>query len=185
MAWSSSRLRATKFSRTNSQGEYMGKKRESALAAAIACGLTCPLQAGEKLQFSSIVFGTSATETRLELGGSNVYAVFSSDELVISVDIPNSHPLQNLSGKCTGVADKVGGNLKAGGYCTYSNPTGGKFVLNYVVDPSLKPEWAGTFEMTGIEGNATGWKARCKWKPPVDYPGQRYVSRWSCSAEKP
>lgn len=162
----------------------MCKKSQCALAASIACGLTCPAYAAEKLQFSSMVFGTSQTETRLQLGGSDSYATFSSDELVISVDIPDSHPLQNLSGKCLGVAEKVGGSLKAGGHCTYSNPAGGEFALSYVVDPSLKPDWAGTFEMTGIKGNATGWKANCRWRAPAKYPGQRYLTRWSCSAEK-
>jgi hypothetical protein len=154
-------------------------------AGAIACGLACSAVAGEKLQFSSIVFGTSATETRLQLEGSDVYGTFTSDELVVSVNLPDSHPLQNLAGKCTGAIEKIGGTRKASGYCTYGNPTGGKFALSFVVDSSLGPEWAGTFEMKVIEGNASGWKASCKWSPNMDFPGQRYLSRWSCSAEKP
>jgi len=163
----------------------MNKLSVQVAVLTVACGAAFSAQAGEKLQFSSIAFGTSATETRLELEGSHAYGTFSSDELVVSVDMPNSHPLQNLSGKCTGVAEKAGDSLKVSGHCVYSNPGGGKFALTFVVDPSLKPDWAGTFEMTGIDGNATGWKASCKWSPNVDFPGQRYVSRWSCSAEKP
>lgn len=156
----------------------------SAVVSAIACGLTCSVAAGEKLQFSSIVFGSSATETRLQLEGSDAYGTFTSDELVVSVNLPDSHPLQNLSGKCAGAVERIGGTRKITGHCTYGNPTGGKFVLSFVVDPSMGPEWAGTFEMSGTEGNASGWKASCKWSPNVDFPGQRYVSRWSCSAEK-
>ena len=151
----------------------------------VACGAASSTQAGEKLQFSSIAFGTSATETKMQLDGSNTYGIFLSDELVVSLNMPDSHPLQNLSGKCGGVSEKTGGGVKAGGHCVYSNLAGGKFSLNFVVDPSLKPDWAGTFEMTGIDGNATGWKVSCKWSPTVDFPDQRYVSRWSCSAEKP
>jgi hypothetical protein len=163
----------------------MNRRSVRAAVLTLTCGAALSAQAGEKLQFSSIAFGTSATETRLQLGGSNAYGTFSSDELVVSADLPDSHPLQNLSGRCTGVAEKTGDSLKVNGHCVYSNPGGGKFALTFVVDPSVKPDWAGTFEMTGIDGNATGWKASCKWSPNVDFPGERYVSRWSCSAEKP
>ena len=163
----------------------MAKNSVCAVAGVLACGLAISAQAGEKQQFSSIVFGKAINETKLQLEGANTYGTFAVDEVVVSIDLPESHPLQNLSGKCAGVVEKVGGNSKVGGHCAYSNPNGGKFGLSFVVDPSLKPGWDGSFEMTGIEGNSAGWKASCKWGKTVNFSGERYVQRWACAAEKP
>jgi hypothetical protein len=163
----------------------MTKNSVCAAAGLLACGLAISAQAGEKQQFSSIVFGNQINETKLQLERANAYETFAADEVVVSIDLPESHPLQNLSGKCAGVGEKVDGNGKMGGHCAYSNPKGGKFALSFVVDAGLKPEWDGSFEMTGIEGNAVGWKASCKWGKTVGFSGERYVQRWSCAAEKP
>jgi hypothetical protein len=166
-------------------GANMAKNSVCAVAGVVACGLAFSAQAGEKQQFSSIVFGKQINETKLQLEGANAYGTFATDEVVISIDLPESHPLQNLSGKCTGVGEKLDGKGKMGGHCVYSNPNGGKFALSFVADPHLKPEWGGSFEMSGIEGNAVGWKASCKWGKTVDFSGERYVQRWLCAAEKP
>ena len=164
----------------------MTKVRESAVVAGLlACSMVVSARAGESEQFSSIVFGTQTHETRLQLDGPNVYGTFATDEVVVSTDLPDSHPLQNLSGKCTGVGERVEGKEKVGGHCALSNAGGGKLALNFVVDSRLKPEWEGSFEMTGIEGNAVGWKASCKWGKTKEFSGDRYVQRWSCSAQKP
>jgi len=163
----------------------MAKNSVCAVAGALAWGLAISAQAGEKLQFSSIVFGRQINETKLQLEGANTYGTFAVEEVVVSIDLPESHALQNLSGKCAGVGEKVDGNSKVGGHCAYSNPNGGKFALSFVADPSVKPEWDGSFEMTGIEGNAAGWKVSCKWGKTVSFPGERYVQRWACTAEKP
>ncbi len=155
-----------------------------ALGWLLACGLGGPAQAGEKQAFSSIAFGKQVNETRLQLEGKNGYETFATDEVIVSVELPETSPLQNLSGKCTGVGERLDGKETMGGYCTYSNPAGGKFVLHFVVDPRLAPEWDGTFEMSGTEGNAAGWKASCKFGRTVGFPPERYVQRWSCVAEK-
>ena len=163
----------------------MAKNPVLTVTAVLACGFALCARAGERQQFSSIVFGTQTHQTRLQLDGTDVYGTFATDEVVISSDLPDSHPLQNLSGKCAGVGEKVEGRSRIGGHCALSNANGGKFALRFVVDPALKPDWDGSFEMTGTEGNAAGWKASCKWGKTVEFPGESYVQRWSCSAEKP
>jgi hypothetical protein len=162
----------------------MARNSVSVAAAVVACGLVASAQAGEKLQFSSIVFGKAINETKLDLERTHLYETFASDEVVVSVELPDAHPLQNLSGKCAGVGERVEGKGRMGGHCAYTNSSGGKFALSFVTDPSLKPDWDGSFEMTGIEGNAAGWKASCKWGKLVEFSGERYVQRWSCAAEK-
>lgn len=162
----------------------MAKHPARAVAAVLACGCALSAQAGEREQFSSIVFGRQVNETRLQLDGTNEYGTFAADEVVIAVDLPDSHPLQNLSGKCAGVGERVEGKGKVGGHCTFTNPGGGKVAVSFVVDPALKPDWEGSFQLLGLEGSAAGWKASCKWGRTVDFPPDRYVQRWSCSAEK-
>jgi hypothetical protein len=162
----------------------MAKHPARAAAAIVACGLAMSAQAGEKTQFSSIVFGKQISETRLQLDGSNEYGTFAAEEVVVGTDLPDVHPLQNLTGKCTGVGERVEGKGKVGGHCVLANPDGGKVALSFVVDPALSPEWEGTFELTGLDGTARGWRASCKWGKTVQLPPDRYVQRWSCSAEK-
>jgi len=163
----------------------MKKITTCALGWLFVCCLTPAGQAGEKQSFAGIAFGKQINETKLQLDGKNGYRTFATDEVVVSEDLPESHPLQNLSGKCTGVGEMLDGKGTMGGHCAYSNPNGGKAVLHFVSDPQLAPGWDGTFEMLGIEGNAVGWRANCKFGKTVGFPGDRYVQRWSCIAEKP
>ena len=93
-------------------GDNMAKNSVCAVAGVLACGLVFSAQAGEKQQFSSIVFGKQINETKLQLEGTNAYETLATDEVVISIDLPESHPLQNLSGKCAGIGEKFDGKAR-------------------------------------------------------------------------
>src|SRR5437879_13735174 len=61
-------------------GDNMAKNSVCAVAGVLACGLVFSAQAGEKQQFSSIVFGKQINETKLQLEGTNAYETFARSE---------------------------------------------------------------------------------------------------------
>ena len=147
----------------------------------LACATAIPAGAGERQQISSTVFG-DVMVTPLELGARHQFVTMTTQEVVVRAGLDEAHPLQNLSGRCGASVEVKEGTAKGGGYCVYTNPKGGKWVMSFNVGPEAD---SGTFEITGIEGNTSGWKGSGKWGQTVDFGERRFVQRWTGSIERP
>jgi hypothetical protein len=152
-------------------------------ASLLACTASIPASAGERQPISTIVFGV-ATTSPIELGTNGQVVTVTTEEIVVSTALDGAHPLQNMSGRCGGSVETKDGISQGRGFCIYTNPQGGKWTMTFDLGPDRDGD-SGAFEISGVEGNAAGWKGRGKWGQTVQFGRDRFVQRWTGWIEKP
>jgi hypothetical protein len=152
-------------------------------ASLIACTASIPASAGERQPISTIVFGVASTSP-IELGTNGQVVTVTTEEIVVSTALDGAHPLQNMSGRCGGSVETKDGISQGRGFCIYTNPQGGKWTMTFYLGPDRDGD-SGAFEISGVEGNAAGWKGRGKWGQTVQFGRDRFVQRWTGWIEKP
>jgi hypothetical protein len=139
-------------------------------------------QAADRQQVAGTVFGTDKSQS-LEVGKQHNFVAIVSSETIVFDALGDDHPLQNLSGTCSGSVETKDGVSKGGGYCIYKNLKGGKWLLTWDVDAGKGDQ--GSYRLSGTEGNALGWKGAGTWGQSRDFGEQHYVQRWVGWVEKP
>ena len=152
-------------------------------ACLLVCAASLPANAGERQPISTIVFGV-ANSSPVELGMDGQVVTVTTEEIVVSTALDGSHPLQNMSGRCGGSVETKDGISRGRGFCVYTNPEGGKWTMSFDLGPDHDGA-SGAFELSGVEGNAAGWKGRGKWGQTVQFGRNRFVQRWTGWIEKP
>lgn len=154
-------------------------------AVLCAVGVAGLAQAGERIS----VKGTySAIDKGQVLEISKTHTVISaiSEGLGYVLDGAGSTtPMQYAAGPCSGIIEIKDGAGSGHGYCIRTNPSGGKWILRWDVLPDLSKGVTGKWEITGVDGNAAGWKGAGVWGPIVyPLPG-KYINSFSGALEKP
>ena len=144
-------------------------------ASLLACSASIAASAGERQPISTIVFGI-ATASPIELGTNGQVVTVTTEEIVVSTALDGAHPLQNMSGRCGGSVETKDGISQGRGFCIYTNPQGGKWTMTFDLGPDRDGD-SGAFEISGVEGNAAGWKGRGKWGQTVQFGRNRFVQR--------
>lgn len=147
----------------------------------VACLAAQPVLAAPTAEVTSRVFGIDKSQV-LELDNKRRFSLISTEEIVVTDGLEEGHPLKNLSGSCAGSLEVAGGVYTGGGYCVYSNPQGGKWLLSWAIAADGS---GGTYRLTGTDGNAIGWKGAGRWGQNIDFPRGRYVQTWSGTLDKP
>ena len=162
----------------------MPKRVGAALTASLlAFAASVAAHAGERQPISTIVFGV-ATASPIELGTNGQVVTVTTEEIVVSTVPDGMHPLQNMFGRCGGSVETRDGISQGRGFCVYTNREGGKWTMSFNLGPDRDGD-SGAFEISGVEGNAAGWKGRGKWGQTVQFGGNRFVQRWTGWIEKP
>ena len=85
-------------------------------------------------------------------------------------------PLQYAAGPCRGMVEIKDGLASGEGYCVRTNPNGGKWLLKWRITAASGDGLVGRWDITGIAGDAKGWKGNGTWGPMVITAPGRFVN---------
>lgn len=94
-------------------------------------------------------------------------------------------PMQHAAGPCGGMMEIRDGKASGSGYCIRTNPEGGKWLLRWEVSPDMSKGVVGKWEISGLEGNASGWKGGGAFGPITNTTPGRYVNHFTGWLDKP
>lgn len=152
--------------------------------AAVAASMSFTSYAGERIPIKGTYSGVDKSQV-LELSKTHTISSVMSEGLGYVLEAPgDATPMQYSAGLCGGVMEIKDGKGAGSGYCIRTNPSGGKWLLKWELNPDLSKGVTGKWEITGIEGNATGWKGGGTWGPVVNTAPGRYVNQFVGSLEK-
>lgn len=164
----------------------MHKLTRCTLATAALCTLATPAAlAGERLQIKGTYTAVDKAQV-IQLGKDHTLIAVSNEGLGYLLEAPNnSTPMQYAAGPCGGTIEIQDGRASGRGYCVRTNPAGGKWVVRWEVLPDLSKGMTGKWEITGTEGNTSGWKGAGTWGPILDAAPGRYINQFAGWLEKP
>ncbi|MBX9632067.1 MAG: hypothetical protein K2X67_16245 [Burkholderiales bacterium] len=151
----------------------------------LSVGLALPASAGERIQIAGHYGGFDKSQV-LEIGKNHVLVSVVNEGTGYVLDAPHTGtPMQHAAGPCGGSVEIRDGKASGTGYCIRTNPQGGKFVLDWEVNPDASQGVTGKWRIRGIEGNAAGWTGGGTWGPTTQTGGGRFVNRFVGWLEKP
>jgi hypothetical protein len=162
----------------------MNKNLAVILAAAAAFALTSA-HAGERIPVKGAYSGIDKGQV-LELAPNHMIISVINEGLGYVLEAPgDATPMHLAAGPCSGVMEIKDGKGSGHGYCVRTNPAGGKWVLKWELNPDLSKGATGKWQITGVEGNAMGWKGGGTWGPIVNTLPGKYVNSFVGFLEKP
>ena len=163
----------------------MKKMNRTLFAALLATGAVGTVVAGERIPVRGAYAAIDKGQV-LELSKSHTVISAISEGLGYIIEGQGSStPMQYAAGPCSGIIEIKDGIASGFGYCLRTNPSGGKWVLRWEALPDLSKGLTGKWEMTGVEGNAVGWKGSGTWGPLLNSNPGRYINTFSGTLEKP
>jgi hypothetical protein len=152
---------------------------------AMAASLSCEGLAGERIAVKGTYSGLDKSQV-LELSKTHTIISVMNEGLGYVLEGSGAAtPMQYAAGPCGGVMEIKDGKGSGSGYCVRTNPSGGKWLLKWELNPDLSKGVTGKWEMTGIEGNAMGWKGGGTWGPIVNIAPGKYVNQFVGQLEQP
>jgi len=155
------------------------------VSAAMAASLTAVTHAGERVPIKGTYSGVDKSQV-LELSKTHTLISVMNEGLGYVLEGPGAAtPMQYAAGPCGGLMEIRDGKGSGNGYCVRTNPSGGKWLLKWELNPDLSNGVTGKWEITGIEGNAMGWKGGGTWGPIVNTGPGKYVNQFVGQLEQP
>lgn len=141
--------------------------------------------AGERIQIKGSYGGVDKSQV-LEIGKNHILISIVNEGTGYVLEAPNNHtPMQNAAGPCGGSLEIKDGNASGTGFCVRSNPEGGKWILRWEAHRDATKGVTGKWEISGIEGNALGWKGAGSWGPRIETGQGRFINHFIGWLEKP
>lgn len=135
--------------------------------------------AGERLSIRGKYGGMNRREM-LQVAPDHVIVTVLSESMGCFVDPPHDGtPLHLAAGPCRGVIEIKNARASGSGYCLRTNPSGGRWLLKWMVDPDASQGVHGTWEIAGVSGNAIGWKGGGVYAPSTETGEGRFVDYFS------
>jgi hypothetical protein len=161
------------------------KKHLLIILSAISALSFSSIHAGERIPIKGTYSGIDKSQV-LELAANHMMISVVNEGLGYVLDAPgDATPMHHAAGPCGGVMEIKDGKGAGNGYCIRTNPAGGKWVLKWELNPDLSKGPTGKWQISGIEGNATGWKGGGTWGPIVNTSPGKFINSFVGSLEKP
>ena len=138
----------------------------SAPGVLVLCCLTSTaIDAGERIDINGSYSGVDKSQS-LEIGANHTLISVVDEGLGYLLDAPNDNtPMQYAAGPCGGFMEIKDNHASGHGYCLRSNPSGGKWIVRWVLDSDMSRGLKGTFEITGVEENERTRTPICGLRP--------------------
>lgn len=159
----------------------MRKVLEAAAIAAIAASLSSVSHAGDRIAVKGTYSGIDKSQVLEVRKTHTLISVMNEGLGYVLEGAGASTPMQYAAGPCGGVIEIKDGKGSGNGYCIRTNLSGGKWELN----PDLSKGVTGKWEITGIEGNAAGWKGGGTWGPVTNTTPGKYINQFVGQLEQP
>jgi hypothetical protein len=152
---------------------------------AIATSVSCACYAGEPIPIKGTYSGIDKSQV-LELSKTHTLISVMNEGLGYVLEGKGaSTPMQYAAGPCAGVMEIKDGNGSGTGYCVRINPSGGKWLVKWELNPDLSKGMTGKWEITGIEGQTIGWRGEGTWGPIVNTAPGKYINQFVGQLERP
>lgn len=155
------------------------------VAATLAASVAPLASAGERIAVKGTYSGVDKSQV-LELSKTHTLISVVNEGLGYVLEGAGAAtPMHFAAGPCGGLMEFKDGKGSGNGYCVRTNPSGGKWLLKWELIPDVSKGVTGKWEITGIDGNAMGWKGGGTWGPVVNTAPGKFVNPFIGYLEQP